>query len=45
MRVGAMENPLGPPTLSRKRERERCSLAPGTGGEGWGEGGAEEPDC
>ena len=33
------------PTLSRKRERERRSLAPGTGGEGWGEGGAAEPAC
>jgi hypothetical protein len=33
------------PTISRKRERERCSLSPGTEGEGWGERSATEPGC
>jgi hypothetical protein len=31
------------PTLSRERESESCTLSPGAGGEGWGEGGAAAP--
>jgi hypothetical protein len=37
--TGRMGDPTAlTPALSRKREREKCPLCPGIGGEGWGEG-------